>query len=381
MKKIVLLFIGILIAVVSFGQVLNAPQGIKYKGTLLTPSAAQLNRVDATSSIQGQLSGINSDLNDYVTYPSPSTSGNVMTSNSVNWISAKPIFGDSLSIFSSSPVIGNIYINSVNKKVYYFVSGYWHRISILDSLLYIPSVLSGDGHTLGLYISSELSTLTKDGSNKVTSWRDYLGSGHNLVNDATADFTPTWSSTGIAFDGVYNYLAGTFTNSQPCFIYMVVKIASTNADYSPLFNGVGGYTNGVSQVAQMSTTPVISLSAGTTMGYPAFIPDTYIILRYLINGASSKITVNTGTSGTGNAGTNNMGGFTIGSDNGAAYAGGHSKLEVKEIILRNISDSDANQSIIVNYLKVKYGLSMWWIMILLPMLLKKNRDRYFKNAA
>jgi parallel beta-helix repeat protein len=55
MKKIITLLFISCITAISFGQVLNAPKGIKYKGTLLTPSAAQLNRVDATSSIQGQL--------------------------------------------------------------------------------------------------------------------------------------------------------------------------------------------------------------------------------------------------------------------------------------------------------------------------------------
>ena len=54
MKKIFLLVISSYFSVLAFSQIV-APKGIVYKGTLLTPTAAQLNNVDAISSIQGQL--------------------------------------------------------------------------------------------------------------------------------------------------------------------------------------------------------------------------------------------------------------------------------------------------------------------------------------
>lgn len=219
----------------------------------------------------------------------------------------------------------------------------------------IPAILT-DGNTVGWYIASATGTITKDGSNKVSQWNDTLGSGHNLLNDGTADFTPTWSATGITFNGAYNYMAASFTLNQPEFIYIVINIASTTLDYSPLFNGVGGYTNGVSMVINCSTSPITGLSAGTTIGYPGFVANSYIILRYLINGASSKIIVNAGTPVTGNAGANNMGGFTLGSDNGAGYAGGHSNIVVKEAIIRKTADNSTNETAIYNYLKTRYGL-------------------------
>lgn len=78
MKKIftVLLFLGF--TVVGFGQ-LSAPKGIIYKGTLLTPSAAQLNRVDPTSSIQGQLNGKVGIYPIYYVSPSGSDAANGLT--------------------------------------------------------------------------------------------------------------------------------------------------------------------------------------------------------------------------------------------------------------------------------------------------------------
>jgi len=57
-------------------------------------------------------------------------------------------------------------------------------LAILDSTLAVTGVLQ-DGNTVGWYIASDLSTITKDGSNKVSVWADKLASGHNLAADPT----------------------------------------------------------------------------------------------------------------------------------------------------------------------------------------------------
>lgn len=57
MKKLITILMFILLASAGYGQLL-APNGIKYKGTLLTPTAAQFNYVyGVTSAIQTQFTG------------------------------------------------------------------------------------------------------------------------------------------------------------------------------------------------------------------------------------------------------------------------------------------------------------------------------------
>lgn len=41
---------------------------------------------------------------------------------------------DSLSVLSYPPATGNVYINSIDKKIHYLVGGYWHRVAIFDSV-------------------------------------------------------------------------------------------------------------------------------------------------------------------------------------------------------------------------------------------------------
>jgi hypothetical protein len=48
-----------------------------------------------------------------------------------------------------------------------------------------------------------------------------------------------------------------------------------------------------------------------------------------------------------------MGGFTLGSNQ---YQEAWSNIQVKEIIIRKVSDSTADEAAIYNYLKDKYGL-------------------------
>jgi hypothetical protein len=219
-----------------------------------------------------------------------------------------------------------------------------------------PAVIS-DGSTFGWYIASDLTTVTKDGSNKVSLWQDKLASGHDLSADITYAtlFYPTWSANGITFDGVYNVLHTTaFTLNQPAFIYIVLK-EPTSVLYSRFFDGYQGtdcggvydHTTYIQQVVGGSTDASLS----------ALSANTWVIMRSLFNGSSSKLIVNNGTPATG-AGTLNstaLGGFTLG---GSAEWSNSSNIVVKEVIVRAASDSSANQTLIYNYLNTKYSLGL-----------------------
>ncbi len=214
-----------------------------------------------------------------------------------------------------------------------------------------PGVLN-DGSTVAWFLSDEPATLTRDGANRVSQWNDYLGSGHDLLQANGAD-QPLWSANGILFDGVSEFMqCGAFAYVQPEMIYIVLKqVTWINA--SRVFDG-----NLLSYCAlqQYSTTPDLQLYAGTgfTNANSNLAVNTWGIVRVLFNGASSTIQVNKTTITTGNPGDRDSGGFTLGV--GGNIISGFSNIEVKEIILRKVADSESDETVIYNYLKNKYGL-------------------------
>jgi len=210
-----------------------------------------------------------------------------------------------------------------------------------------PTVLT-DGNTVAWYKSDEPTTITMDGSNLVSSWSDYLGSGHDLIQ-ATGTNQPLWSESGILFDGVDNFMKAVFTYNQPCFIYMVFR----NLAY---INGLVIFSGGNTDVILYETTSTqFKLQAGTaSVASTTLTLGSFGVGRFLLYGASSKMIINAGTPTTGNFGAVNMGGFSLGYRSNTN--GSFSNIQVKEIILRSISDNSTDETAIYNYLKAKYGL-------------------------
>ena len=218
--------------------------------------------------------------------------------------------------------------------------------SVTNNIADPAIAIINDGNTVGWYLADTLSTITKDGSNLVAQWNDYLGSGHNLAQ-GTAGQKPVWSSSGIQFDGVDDTMTASFTINQPTFLYLVLKEIWVSG--GRLFDG--GSPNG--GYVRMVAGPSLGLNAGSYITYNYDMPDnTFVVMRALFNGASSKLIINAGTPATGNCGANNMGGLTL-----ASYGTGqYGNVQIKEIIMRKVSDSSGNETAIYNYLKNKYGL-------------------------
>jgi len=217
-----------------------------------------------------------------------------------------------------------------------------------------PAVLS-DGNTAAWYKSDETATITKDGSQKVSRWNDFLGSGRDLTSP-NEDSTPTWSANGIEFNGVFNYMTANFTLTQPEFTYIVVKIFSDAA--GALYCGANSGANCPVYINSISgSVATLTMEAGGGAVSAGNAPvGSFIILRTLFNGASSKFIVNSLSPNTGNPGTNPLTGFTIGSNYGIDYVGSFSHIQVKEVILRRVADNSTNETAIYNYLKAKYSL-------------------------
>ena len=66
----------------------------------------------------------------------------------------------------------------------------------------VPSVIT-DGNTVGWWIADDLTTITKNGSNVVSQWRDKLGGGVNFsITGASAQgYTNSNAGSGLS-DGI-----------------------------------------------------------------------------------------------------------------------------------------------------------------------------------
>lgn len=215
----------------------------------------------------------------------------------------------------------------------------------------IPSVI-GDGNTIAWYDASDLLTVTKDGSDKVSFLSDKLQSVRYV--QATGALMPLWTADGILFNGSDNAMfSDAMTYEQPEFIYLVLKQITWTAN-DLLFDGLNVYG---SCIYNNTATPKIGAYAGTASADDSNLTlDTFCIIRVLFNGASSKLIVNGNAAITGDFGAGHMDGIVLGSRGTVAHDFAH--IQVKEVIFRTISDSAANEALIYNYLNAKYSLGL-----------------------
>ncbi len=214
---------------------------------------------------------------------------------------------------------------------------------------YHPEILD-EGNTVAWFDADE-AYIIKDGANLVSQMTDRTGLGHHLLQ-ATGTNQPLWSSDGVLFDGVDNFMqTGAFTLNQPEQIYFVGK-QITWGIVNRFFDG----RNDISAaLTQLDDSPEILMYAGLLSPINANLAlNTFSIIRALLNGASSELIVNETTPVTGDFGANNMGGFTLGARGSTASNFGH--IQVKEIIIRKIADTAPNEAIIYNYLKNKHSI-------------------------
>jgi hypothetical protein len=206
-----------------------------------------------------------------------------------------------------------------------------------------------DGDTIAWFDMAE-AYVTKDGGNLVSQWSDRSGNDNHLTQATGAD-QPLWSASGILFDGVSDFMqTAAMSESQPITIYAVINPKTwTNGDriLDPLSTTGWLYQSG--------STPDVISSMGTPSGANSDLTvDTFAVVRIVFNGASSKLQVNTEAAVTGDFGPGSMNGLTLARRGGTAVSWGH--VEFKEIIIRDVEDTGADQTAIYNYLVDKYSL-------------------------
>ena len=236
----------------------------------------------------------------------------------------------------------------------YYTSNFTNTVVTNNSVSY-PTFLRDDGHTVGWFMASDSIVET---ANAVRRWGDYSSADHDLLQ-ASASNMPTFVDAGgdaddyIIFDGTDDYMkTSAFTWNQPYHIYIVASLVEwTNSD--AIFDG-NADTGGL--FYNHATDPLVSFNAGTQMDDVSLTEGTFYIMRVSNVSNSGTIILNQGTPEVGPAGTNNMGGFTLA--RWGSTENYYGNIKVKEIILRNQTDSAGDVKLIYNYLAGRYGFAL-----------------------
>ena len=203
--------------------------------------------------------------------------------------------------------------------------------------------------------ASDSTTITKDGSNLVSSWNDKSGQ-LNHVTQATATNQSLWvdsvqnSKPIIRFDGVDNYMNRTsFTGgdlAQPNTIIVVAKWNSV--DDKVLIDGVSGKRNLLTKTSGLYNIHAGTGNTGTTVN------STDILLYYAeFNSTSSFLRRSKTQLFSGNSGTNAMGGIHLGSNYTPTAYG---NPDIAEILIYNKALTTTERDDIEQYLTAKWGL-------------------------
>jgi hypothetical protein len=116
------------------------------------------------------------------------------------------------------------------------VTDYWFRVryvkgasasaytDVVQSLTYATTIFDGDSVIWLQY--EDLATITKDGSENVTEWRDKLGSA-NKINSVTTP--PLWTTTGIRWYDL-DLLRGTIAIGAEYTLYAIIELFSYRLD-------------------------------------------------------------------------------------------------------------------------------------------------------
>lgn len=208
------------------------------------------------------------------------------------------------------------------------------------------------------YDSSDVATITKDISDKVSQWNDKSGLGYHLGQSVDLN-KPTYSGgTGVVFDGVNDYMSKSFgiTYLQPFTTFVVWYPTITGLDNVIAFDGVDG-TNRVQVAVVNNDGPSRNhIFAGAILPFPTttypFISP--VVNTGLFNGSNSKIYENNNVKNAGNAGTNSLAGLIVGSRYSLDQA--WMKGPIKEIIIYNSALTPTQITTVNNYLNSKYNI-------------------------
>lgn len=210
-----------------------------------------------------------------------------------------------------------------------------------------PSFLTSDGYTF-TWVEAKATNLTLSGT-QVTAINDKGPNNHDWTGQGTPG--TQWDSANEELDFTNGSAAGLFVSSapttMPVTVYMVVRLADW-ADGHALFY----FSLPNTRINQGGSTPEVLLFAGQYNLFEATDLNAYGIITATINGANSSIQWNDDTPVTGNAGTNTLDGtYYIG------YDADNANMSIKEVIVRNTTESAQNITAVKAYLYSKYSIT------------------------
>lgn len=220
-----------------------------------------------------------------------------------------------------------------------------------DSEVFNPNQLAG---LVAQYDVSNAASVTKDGSNFISSLAN-LGTAAYPIT-AAGTLRPVWTPNQLnglpvaIFDGVDDRMTtGAQTLNQPETVFLVFK-AVTNSD------GGQRVTDGAGALATLflPAGSQLAIYAGSSVlaGIGTLVTGDWYIVSYRFSGASSFIRQNLRNKVTGNAGANNPGGFVLGAQASGAIP---SNIAIGEALVYNVSLSDADEELVINYLEDKWN--------------------------
>jgi len=208
--------------------------------------------------------------------------------------------------------------------------------------------------------ADDSSTITKDGSNKVSQWNDKSGEA-NHVSNSTAGSQPLWVDSAqnskplIRFDGVDDFLQkATFENgdlSQPATVFAVVKMPSNYYKYA-MSGSVSGKQWKVASGNSSAITFVMS-AGGELETLNHYTNMRQYTLTY--NGASSVARQSKTAYMSGDAGTEVLSGLTLAMRYLSAGSG-FGACDWCELLIYEGAIDDSVRDSIEDYLATKWGL-------------------------
>jgi hypothetical protein len=229
-----------------------------------------------------------------------------------------------------------------------------------------PSSISGNILWLD---ANDTTTITKDGSNKVSQWADKSPSAL-VYAQATGSNQPTWvaglqnGKPGVRFDGVNDYLQGTSTallaGTSPASIWIVFKTVSAGA-FTSIMNFYATTASHSTNLTMVNATQLEFGAAASNLNpgmKVVYAHTAYHLLAFNFTGAGNTTSdweawVN--ASSVADAAASAGSGDNLNLLGTASTGGGFASCEILELAVYNAQLSGANKTNLEAYFQTKYG--------------------------
>jgi len=207
------------------------------------------------------------------------------------------------------------------------------------------------------YDADDLTTISKDGSDRVSQWNDKQGS-NNLVQ-ATGGSQPLWVDDDLNSKDVINFTGSRWMEvdfadlTQPTTIALVFYIPDASAQH----NVYDAYaSNGSTAMNKHSDNLQMAIYAPDNVTYSKTgIVDNWVYATNIYNTSSSSARIDGVQKATGDVGTNTMTGLTPSASRGGS-GGAYGNIKLAFLVIYNKVVSGTELTNLETYMKDTWGL-------------------------